>query len=197
MFSDVAGSNLAATFDRADIEEGAVIPGTTHDIKGRSTRIPLDKKHRRGNRPPPGQPWVWITQEMLESPAWRFLTENGRQFVFRIILEHMHHGGTENGNLPVTYNNFEEFGIRRKSIFLACNLALALGWIERTEIGGRSWADIRKPSKYSLTWLPLRDGTPATNRWQRLATEGQARARVDEVRRDLKEAKAERASRSQ
>ena len=34
----------------------------------------------------------------------------------RIELEHMDHGGCENGKLPVTYTDFEKWGVRADSI---------------------------------------------------------------------------------
>jgi len=59
---------------------------------------------KRENRPPKDMPWIWLTREMLESPAWRAMDMlAARRVVERIILEHMAHAGTENGNLIVTY----------------------------------------------------------------------------------------------
>lgn len=87
--------------------------------------------------------------------------------LFRIILEHMAHGGTENGNLQVTYNQFEEYSISRKSVHAALLALDAVGLIDLVVKGQRSHGIARRPSRYGLTWLPRNDGTPASNRWRR------------------------------
>jgi hypothetical protein len=118
------------------------------------------------NHPPPGEPWVWLTREILESEAWRSLSRAARLVIDRVILEHMAHAGTENGNLIVTYHDFEKFGIRRGSLKAAISDAVAHGLIIVTEKGRASVGPDRWPSKYALGWLPLRDGSAAFNRWK-------------------------------
>jgi hypothetical protein len=44
-----------------------------------------------------------------------------------------------NGRLPVTYADFVKFGVRRNSIREAINIAMALGWIDRTSVGEVPW----------------------------------------------------------
>jgi hypothetical protein len=39
--------------------------------------------------------------EMLESPAYRALSLSGHRVLDRIEIEMAHHGGTDNGKLPV------------------------------------------------------------------------------------------------
>jgi hypothetical protein len=46
-------------------------------------------------------------RQMIESPAWRALSLAARKALDRIEIEHLDHGGAENGKLPVTYRNFE------------------------------------------------------------------------------------------
>jgi hypothetical protein len=124
------------------------------------------KRFERANRPPPEEAWVWITREMLESLAWRRLTLPARRIVDRIILEHMAHGGTQNGRLVVTYDQFRQFGISRKKISGAISLADKLGLVDVVERGGRGYGIARRPSLYALTWLPRCDGSPPSNRWK-------------------------------
>jgi hypothetical protein len=69
---------------------------------------------------------------MLESPAYRVLSRAARMVLDRIEIEHMHHGGRENGNLPVTYNDFVVYGIHRHGISPAIRESQALGFIEIT-----------------------------------------------------------------
>jgi hypothetical protein len=103
---------------------------------------------------------------MLESPAWQSLSLVARRVIDRIILEHMAHAGTENGNLVVTYKHFTNFGIRHSSISGAIQEAVERGFVIITEKGRASTGPNRWPTRYALGWLPLKDGTPATNRWK-------------------------------
>jgi hypothetical protein len=48
--------------------------------------------------------------EMMESDAWRALSLAGRRVIDRVEIEHGHHGGTDNGKLPVTFDQFCEYG---------------------------------------------------------------------------------------
>jgi len=71
--------------------------------------------------------------EMIESPAWRALSLSGRRAVDRIEIEHGHHGGNDNGRLPVTFDDFEDFGISHKSVAPAIREVVALG--SQSEVG--------------------------------------------------------------
>jgi hypothetical protein len=53
---------------------------------------------------------------MMESPAYRVLSLSARRVLDRIMIELAHHGGNDNGKLPVTYEHFEEYGIHRHAI---------------------------------------------------------------------------------
>jgi hypothetical protein len=128
---------------------------------------PLHIKLRaKRNHPPEDQPWVWFTREMLESEAWHSAPTNTRRVVERVILEHMAHAGTMNGDLTVTYADFEKFGIRLGSIAGAIKDAAARGWIIITQKGRASRGEDRWPSNYALGWLPFRDGAAAANKWK-------------------------------
>jgi hypothetical protein len=118
------------------------------------------------NRPPPAEPWIWLTRELLESDAWRMMPRATRLVVDRIMIEHMAHAGTENGNLVVTYNDFVRFGVHREVLPRAISEASGRGLISVTEKGRASTGSDRWPSRYALGWLPLFDGAPALNRWK-------------------------------
>jgi hypothetical protein len=126
---------------------------------------------------PPGQ-FMWFTREMLESPAWNVMPLSARRVLDRVMIEHVKHGGTRNGALVVTYDDFQRFGIRRKSIAPAIETAGALGLLDVTWRGARAYGVAREASEYGLTWLPRCDGTPANNRWRHITTVSDARARV-------------------
>ena len=78
-----------------------------------------------------------------------------RRAVDRIMIEHMAHAGTENGNLVVTYADFVKFGVRRESLPAAIADAADRGLIIITEKGRASTGPDRWPSKYAVGWLPL------------------------------------------
>ena len=63
--------------------------------------------------------WVPHTIEMLKSPAWSVLSLSARRVLDRIEIERADHGGNDNGRLPVTYDDFERYGIHRHSIAAA------------------------------------------------------------------------------
>ena len=72
----------------------------------------------------------------------------------RIELEHMDHGGCENGKLPVTYTDFEKWGVRADSIAGAIRALAALGLIEIARHGYAGAAERREPNLYRLTYIP-------------------------------------------
>jgi hypothetical protein len=72
---------------------------------------------------------------MLESPAYRVLSLSGHRVLARLEIELGHHGGADNGRLPVTYADFQRYGIERKSIPPAIREVEALGFARVTERG--------------------------------------------------------------
>jgi hypothetical protein len=145
-----------------------------------STKRTSTTSAKRANRAPQDMPWIWLSREMLESEAWRAIkTLSAKRVLERIILEHMAHAGTENGNLTVTYADFIAYGVRKKSIPSAIAIVEGLGWIDITVQGKQAVEEDRYPSRYALTWLPQpARGKPATNRWRQMTTRAAARAVV-------------------
>jgi hypothetical protein len=117
------------------------------------------------NRPPEGEPWCWMTAELLQSDAWRTAPVITRRFVDRVLLEHMAHAGTKNGELIVTYNDLTAWGIRQRERTRAIADAIARGLIDRTE-KGRASSGRGKPAKYAIGWLGRSDGSAPRNRWK-------------------------------
>lgn len=111
-------------------------------------------------KPPQGEPWIWLTRELLQSEAWQSLGINARRFIDRLLIEHMNHAGTENGRLKTTYAQLEEFGLTSRCIAGAIAEAEAVGLVD-VHRGGRHVA-----ATYTLTFYPLPNGTPASNRWK-------------------------------
>ena len=124
------------------------------------------KRFMKMNRVPEGEPWFWLTREIIESEAWSQLSLAARRVIDRILVEHMGQGGKENGRLIVTYDDFQTYGIRRQSLPDAIALAVKLGFVDVTTRGRRSAGHNRTPSTYGITWLPRHDWAPASNRWK-------------------------------
>jgi hypothetical protein len=115
------------------------------------------------------------TRSMLESSAFRVLSRAAHMVLARIEIEHMHHGGTENGHLPVTYDNFVAYGIHRHAIAPAIRELVALGFIEVTERGRAGNRDFRSPSRYRLTYRHAKNAAgDGTHEWRWIQTMEQA-----------------------
>jgi hypothetical protein len=110
--------------------------------------------------------------EMLESPAYRQLSLSAHRVISRIEIELARHGGNDNGKLPVTYEDFIEYGIHRHSIAPAIRESVALGFIEVTKRGRGGNAENREPSLYRLTFAHDRNSrqSPPTHEWRRIKT---------------------------
>jgi hypothetical protein len=120
---------------------------------------------------------------MLESPAYQVLSGGAAKVIARIAIEHMAHGGGSNGALPVTHNDFANYGIRRRSILPFLSEAIALGFVDRTQKGVRCWGELEgAPALYKLSWLPTHDGQSATNEWERFTTVEEAEQAVAAAR---------------
>jgi hypothetical protein len=98
--------------------------------------------------------------ELIESPAWHVLSLSVRRVLERIEIEMCHNGDLRaNGQLVVTYGDFERFGIHANAVAPAIREVVALGLVVVTEQGNGGNAEFRKPSKYRLTYIC----TKATN----------------------------------
>src|SRR6516162_10773656 len=121
---------------------------------------------------------------MLKSPAWSVLSLSARRVLDRIEIERADHGGNDNGRLPVTYDDFERYGIHRHSIAAAIRETVALGFVEITERGRAGNAEFRSPHKFRLTYFPV-GRAPPTHEWQRIKTVEEAQALARAARREV------------
>jgi hypothetical protein len=110
--------------------------------------------------------------EMLESPAYRVLSGSAHKVISRIEIELANHGGNDNGRLPVTTNDFVEYGMHRTSVAPAIREAEALGFIRVTERGRGGNAEYGTPNLFFLTFAQTRDSGkhPPTHDWRRVKT---------------------------
>ena len=112
------------------------------------------------------------TISMLDSPAYRALTGSAHKVISRIEVELGRHGGNDNGRLPVTTDDFVEYGMHRTSVAPAIREAEALGFIRVTERGRGGNAEYRSPNLFFLTFARGRDSgkRPPTDDWRRIKT---------------------------
>lgn len=159
-----------------------MIDGFKKDRRGRSTGVPIDKRAREWGRPPQDSSWCWFTREMLASPAFRALSPKAVAILMRAALEHVAHGGSENGALVLTYNDaLRDCSIsNRNAIAQAFRELDAVGFLKAEVRGGRSFGDIRRPSRFRLTWLPAQrpDLAPPTNEWKAFESRESALAAI-------------------
>jgi hypothetical protein len=113
--------------------------------------------------------------EMISSPAFRVLSLSARRVLDRLEIEMASHGGTDNGNLPCTYDDFEKYGIHRHAIAPAIREAEALGFIEVTARGRAGNAEWRTPNLFRLTYRHTKNGKgDGTHEWRKIETIEQA-----------------------
>jgi hypothetical protein len=116
-------------------------------------------------------------RQLVESAAMRVLSLAAHQALMRMEVEHLSHGGVENGKLPVTYRQFEEWGVRRHSVASAIRELVALGIVEIARRGYSGAADVRMPSLYRLTYVQAWDANDTgTHEYLRVGSVGQAEA---------------------
>lgn len=111
--------------------------------------------------------------DMLGSPAWRALSLSAHRVIARVCVEHGKHGGFENGQLPVTFNDFEQCGMDRHAVAPAIRECVALGFLAITRHGRSGNGEFRHPNVFRVTFLPLR-GVKPTHDWRRIETDEQA-----------------------
>jgi hypothetical protein len=111
--------------------------------------------------------------EMLESAAFRVLSPSGHRILARVEIELGHHGGQDNGKLPVTFDNFVDYGIHRHAIAPAIRECEALGFLEVTQRGRAGNAEFRCPNLFRLTYVTA-PGPPPTHEWRKIETIEQA-----------------------
>jgi hypothetical protein len=129
--------------------------------------------------------FAWRLIEMLESPAYRVLSLSGHRILDRLEIELAHHAGHDNGALPVTYSDFESYGIDRHAIAPAVREVEALGFVRIAERGRAGNAEYRTPNKFALTYRPAKDRGP-TDDWRNIRTIEEAEAIAHAARTPIK-----------
>jgi hypothetical protein len=135
--------------------------------------------------------WSARRREMLESPAYRVLSQSAHRAISRIELELCYHGGNDNGKLPVTFDDFVDYGIDRASVAPALREGEALGFFRITERGRGGNREYRTPNKFYLTFAFGRESRakPPSDEWRKIKTLEEAKA----IARAARAAKDQRA----
>ena len=122
---------------------------------------------------------------MLEAPAFRVLSLSAHRVLARLEVELGHHGGNDNGKLPVTFDQFEAYGIHRHAIGPAVREVVALGFVEVTQEGRSGNGEFRRPTLYRITYRPT-EKLSATEDWRKIETIEHAEAVADGARKNKK-----------
>jgi hypothetical protein len=131
----------------------------------------MSKNYLRRNRI--SEQFAPRTIRMLESPAYRTLSLGAHRVLSRVEIELAHHGGRDNGRLPVSFDQLVEYGLDRHAVAPAIRELAALGFIEITEQGRAGYAEWRRPNKFRLTYSYVERALP-TNEWERIKTNEEA-----------------------
>lgn len=146
------------------------------DPTGRSSGR-IGGREGKVRRPPAGEPWTWLTAELLTSASWRALSINGHRLMGFLMVEHMNHAGRENGRLRATHDQLRAYGLCGNRVRAAIEECAALGLIAYTR-GGR-WAGTNRPSTFRLTFYADAEGNPATNEWKAVSGRLMAKAKSE------------------
>lgn len=123
------------------------------DATGRSSGQ-LSGRARKMRSPPKGEPWVWMTRELLASSTIASLSKTGRRLLDFLLIEHMNHAGTENGDLIATKEQLINFGMSRRLIPEAIREVEFAGLIRVQR--GVACGGVKSPNFYRLTFLRTR-----------------------------------------
>ena len=115
----------------------------------------------------------WIPHSVALLRVLRELSLTARRIIDTLEIEHCRHGGRENGKLLCPYRSFRIFGLTSGSrISEAIQELKAAKLIEIVRPGRRSYADLRTPTLYRLTYLHTFENArwvEATHDWKKKA----------------------------
>lgn len=148
---------------------------------GRAGRVDRKRMPKTSPKACGFEQFAWQGLELLESPAWRAMSPNTRRLIDRLQVEQAYQAGAQNGELIISYEQFEEYGIGKNYVSGAIEEAEFLGLL-RTRRGGKS-AGRNHPNRYRLTWIGGWDRNGevigATHEWQQRTEEEIAAWRAD------------------
>jgi hypothetical protein len=137
------------------------------------------RKRPKTHKPDEANPAFIMTRlVMLDSPAFWALKPIEARILNVIEIEHMRHGGVENGRLIVTRRQFEKRGIPIKAIASGLRALEALGFIQITR-GAAGIGDHAQAHRFRLTYVQPNP----TDEWRKHHDPGRVDAIAETARR--------------
>jgi hypothetical protein len=137
-------------------------------------------KSRKRHKPDEANPaFIMSRLVMLDSVAYWTLKPIERTILSVIEIEHMRHGGVENGRLIVTRRQFEKRGIPLKAIAPGLRALEALGFVEITERGAAGVGDHAQAHRFRLTHVQPNP----TDEWRKHHDPNMSRAVAETARK--------------
>ena len=135
--------------------------------------------------------WSPRLVEMLRSPAYRALSLSEHRVLSRVEIELANHGGNDNGHLPVTKQDFIDYGVSGRLVASSVRANVALGFLRVTMRGRGGNAEHRQPNHFLLTFAYGRDSRaqPPTHDWRKIKTIEEAEA-IAKAAREAKDMSA-------
>lgn len=96
--------------------------------------------------------FIRLSKALLKSYSWRYKSVLVTKLIDFLLIEHLEHAGTENGNLIATHKQLNKYGIGKQYINLTINEAEELGLIV-CDRGMRKNVCDSYPNKFRLTFL--------------------------------------------
>src|SRR5687768_13221199 len=90
---------------------------------------------------------------LVLSPAWQHRPRPLCRVLERLEVEHMRHGGKENGQLCVSFDQLVEYGVSRRVIRPAIDAGVQLGLLVVRQ-SDELVRNVRAPNQYRLTYVP-------------------------------------------
>jgi hypothetical protein len=125
--------------------------------------------------------WVPHRLELLLSPAWQLAPRPLKRVLERLEIEHMRHGGLNNGHLYVSFDQFVAYRLSRKIVKPTLTLGTALGLLEVIQDEEAFRGDIRPSNRYRLTYVPAKNAASPTDEWKAVS-EAKVEAALDRFR---------------
>jgi hypothetical protein len=137
------------------------------------------RKRLRAYKPDEANPAFIMTRlVMLDSPAYWALKPIEARMLAVIEIEHMRHGGVENGRLIVTRRQFEKRGVPLKAIAPGLRALEILGFIEITERGAAGIGEHAQAHRFRLTYVQPKP----TDEWRKHNELARASAEAEAAR---------------
>ena len=133
------------------------------------------------------RPRAPIPYVLLESHAWIAISAPARHVFLRLVIEYGKHKGGENGALPCTFKDFEDYGVGGNQIARSIRELVAVGLIEVARKGVAGNADHRRAALYRITcFAQARDGSKdGTHDYERVKSAEEAEALVAAARNNV------------